>query len=325
MGFDDATLEPTYVLRTGAPGKSAGLDIAGRLGMPADLIERARAAMTHQERDISRFLGELHERIDQVAEKERELTREREALAARERAVAKEWEQREAAKLREMEQRCDQAVAAFEAQAQETIEAIAKSAEGGQQRKAAEQAMRKVARTRREFKEEVQATVLAAPGTKPAQATRLRLEEGARLRIKGLREPVRVLRKLSDDRVEVQAGLMKMQIGIDDVEEVLPAGGETSRLPQGVSYQPSGPAWDVTYREINVIGKRAEEACDEVDKFLDTASMASVDRVRIVHGHGMGILRKAIADLLAANPHVAQFYAASPAEGGTGATVVELK
>jgi DNA mismatch repair protein MutS2 len=327
MGFDDATLEPTYVLRTGAPGKSAGLEIAGRLGMPAELIERARLAMTHQERDISRFLGELHERIDRAAENERDVEREREALAARERSLAKEWEQREAAKFREMEQRCDKAVAAFEAQARETIEQIARVAEGGAQRKAADQAMRKVARTRREFKEEVQNTVLAVPGAaKPAQAVPPRLEEGARVRLLGVREPARVLRKLSDDRIEVQAGLMKMQIGVEDVEEVLPAGAaEKSRLPQGVSYEPSGPAWNVTYREINVIGKRAEEACDEVDKFLDTAALASVDRVRIVHGHGMGILRKAIADLLAANPHVAQFYAASQAEGGTGATVVELK
>ena len=327
MGFDDATLEPTYVLRTGAPGKSAGLEIAGRLGMPRELIDRARTAMTHQERDISRFLGELHERIDRAAEGARELERQREALAARERTLAKEWEQRETAKLREMEQRCDVAVAAFEDQARETIEGIAKMAEGAGQRKAAEQAMRKVARTRREFKEEVQSTVLAAPGaTKPAnQVPVLRIEEGARVRLNGVREPARVLRKLSDDRIEVQAGLMKMQIGIEDVEEVLPAAGEASRLQQGVSYQPSGPAWNVTYKEINVIGKRAEEACDEVDKFLDTAAMASVDRVRIVHGHGMGILRKAIADLLAANPHVAQFHPASQSEGGTGATVVELK
>jgi DNA mismatch repair protein MutS2 len=328
MGFDDATLEPTYVLRTGAPGKSAGLEIAGRLGMPPELIERARSAMTHQERDISRFLGELHERIDRVAGKEREVEGEREALAARERSLAKEWEQREAAKFREVEQRCDKALAAFEAQARETIEGIARVAEGGAQRKAADQAMRKVARARREFKEEVQSTVLVAPGaTNSAQAPALRLEEGVRVRLRGVREPARVLRKLSGDRIEVQAGLMKMQIGVEDVEEVLPesTAAEKSRLPQGVSYEPAGPAWNVTYREINVIGKRAEEACDEVDKFLDTAAMASVDRVRIVHGHGMGILRKAIADLLAVNPHVAQFYAAPQAEGGTGATVVELK
>ena len=324
MGFDDATLEPTYVMRTGAPGKSAGLEVAGRLGLPPELIERARSAMSHQERDISRFLAELHDRIDRVAESERDLERQKEALAARERSLAKQWEQREADKLREMEERCNRAIAAFEAQARETI---ARIAEAGEQRKAADQALRKVARTRREFQEEVQATVLSAPDpAKPAaQLPRPRLEEGARVRLHGVREPARVLRKLSDDRIEVQAGLMKMQVAIDDVEEVLPAAQEKSRLPAGVSYQPSGPAWNVTYREINVIGKRAEEACEEVDKFLDSAAMASVDRVRIVHGHGMGILRKAIADLLTGNPHVAEFHPASQSEGGTGATIVELK
>jgi len=325
MGFDERTLEPTYVMRTGAPGKSAGLEIAGRLGLPVELIERARQAMTHQERDISRFVGELHDRLDRMSEGEQELDRRKEALSARERSLTKHWEQKEAEKLREMEQRCQTAIAAFEAQARETIEKIAES---GEQRKAADQAMRKVARARREFQEQVQATVLSAPdAAKPAAAPPpcARLEEGARVRLYGVREPARVLRKLSEDRIEVQAGLMKMQVAIDDVEEVLPSSGESSKLPSGVSYQPSGPAWNVTYREINVIGKRAEEACDEVDKFLDSAAMASVDRVRIVHGHGMGILRKAIADLLAANPHVAEFHPAPQSEGGTGATVVELK
>jgi DNA mismatch repair protein MutS2 len=74
-----------------------------------------------------------------------------------------------------------------------------------------------------------------------------------------------------------------------------------------------------------VIGQRAEAAIDQVDKMLDSAALAQVERVRIVHGHGMGILRKAIADLLKQNPHVEKFYAAPPEEGGTGATIVELK
>ena len=86
-----------------------------------------------------------------------------------------------------------------------------------------------------------------------------------------------------------------------------------------------GPEFAVSVREINLIGHRAEEACESVDKFLDTAALAQAERVRIVHGHGMGILRKAIAELLARNPHVAKFYAARPEEGGTGATIVELK
>jgi DNA mismatch repair protein MutS2 len=79
------------------------------------------------------------------------------------------------------------------------------------------------------------------------------------------------------------------------------------------------------YQEINVIGQRAEEARDHVDEFLDRAVMATASRVRIVHGHGMGILKKVIAELLSRHPHVARFYPASQHEGGAGATIVELR
>ena len=81
----------------------------------------------------------------------------------------------------------------------------------------------------------------------------------------------------------------------------------------------------MSYREINLLGQRAEEACDNVDKFLDSAALAEVDRVRIVHGHGFGVLKKAVSELLSSNPHVARFYPAPPEQGGTGATIVELK
>ena len=77
--------------------------------------------------------------------------------------------------------------------------------------------------------------------------------------------------------------------------------------------------------ELNVIGKTMNEASDEADKFLDAAFMNNHDRVRIVHGMGMGALKKAIAILLHEHPHVAKFYPAAPSEGGNGATVVELR
>ena len=87
----------------------------------------------------------------------------------------------------------------------------------------------------------------------------------------------------------------------------------------------AGPAWDGGYREINVIGKRAEEAINEVDRFVDNAAMAQVQRIRIVHGHGMGVLKRAVADLLKKCPHVEKFYEATQGEGGAGATIVELR
>src|SRR5205085_6583742 len=120
-------------------------------------------------------------------------------------------------------------------------------------------------------------------------------------------------------------GFMKMQISVDDVTEVLPQAAESSgKLPKNVTYKPA-PELTPVYQEINVIGQRAEEARDAVDEFLDRAVMATASRVRIVHGHGMGILKKAIADLLSRHPHVAKFYPAPQQEGGAGATIVELR
>jgi DNA mismatch repair protein MutS2 len=319
MGFNEKTLEPTYVLQLGAPGKSAGLDIASRLGLSEDLIGRARQRMSTSERDIAVFLNELHQRLRRTAVEEQDLREQRQALEAREHTLGKEFEQREAAKFEELDERLRAALAGFEAQSQELIQKVLAGAE---QRKAAEHAERRIAKTKREFEEKARVAVFGE-----AQAPEQRvaaIAEGDRVRLKGVREPARVRRKLSAGLIEVEAGLMRMQVTTDDVEEVLPAAPETTRLPKNVSYE-AGPRWDVSYREINVIGKRAEEARAEVDKFLDSASMASVDRVRIVHGHGMGILRRVIGELLATNPHVGKYYPATPAEGGTGATVVELK
>lgn len=320
MGFDEQTLEPTYVLRTGAPGKSAGLDIASRLGLEPQIIERARGVMSTSDRDIQRFLGELHDRLDRVTVLENELRDQQQRLAAREQSMEKEWERKGSAKIRELEQRSAALAERFEQQARDTIDEITRNVE---QRKAAENAMRKVARTRREFLE--QAETLTQEG-RPAEqrAKKLPIEEGSRVRLKGVRQPARVRRKLSDDLLEVEAGFMKMQVSVDDVEEVLPPDGGGARLPKGITYD-QGTRWDTSYREINVIGKRAEEAVGEVDKFMDSAALAQVDRVRIVHGHGMGVLKKAIADLLSRNPHVQKFYPATQSEGGNGATIVELK
>jgi DNA mismatch repair protein MutS2 len=320
MGFDEATLEPTFVLRLGAPGKSAGLDIATRLGMPQRLIERARSAMSTTERDIAHFLNELHQGVERNAALEMELRQKVAAATAKEQSLAVEWERRESAKLREVDRKFEELTAKFEVQARQTIENIEQS---GVQKKAAEQALRKVAKTKREFQEDMESQVLSTANPDAPPPRRLELREGSRVLLRGISQPARVRRLLDEDTIEVDAGLMKMKVSRADVREVLPDAPEAG-LPKGVSYKP-GPRWDVPYQEINVIGKRAEEAMDEVEKFLDHAAMASVERVRIVHGHGMGILKRAVADLLSKSPHVQKFYQASQGEGGAGATVAELK
>ena len=217
MGFDEETLQPTYILRLGAPGKSAGLDIASRLGLPPRIIDRARAAMSSTERDIARFLSELHARVESTAALEAELKRRIEETERREARLQRDYEQKEAAKVRELEQRNEKLIADFEANARTTIESIAQT---GESRKASEQSLRKVAKARREFRESFEGVRREAAPTVPAGP---RLEEGARVRLKGVRSPARVRRFIDDEHIEVEAGFMKMQVSREDIEEVLPA------------------------------------------------------------------------------------------------------
>jgi len=309
MGFDEATLQPTYVLRLGAPGKSAGLDIASRLGLDPALIETARGRMAASDRDVSRFLGEMHQKLEQLETERVELAARSQAVAAREQALEQTWERKYTAKLREVEDRAAQLSIEFERRAQETIEDLS------------QKARTKIAKTKREFQEQV-ASLAPAPAAGVSTA-RLKLEVGAQVRLKGIRQPATVRRILDTGEVEVDAGYLKMRISAADIEEVI-SKVPTQTRGQSITFH-QGPEFATSIREINLIGQRAEEACERVDKFLDTAALGQAELVRIVHGHGMGILRKAIAELLTHNPHVAKFYAARPEEGGTGATIVELK
>jgi DNA mismatch repair protein MutS2 len=279
--------------------------------------------MSDRERDVTRFLSELHRRVEETRALEDSLRQRQADLEKQQKDLAREWEKRESAKLKELERRVDAALARFEEHGQE---AIAKIAQSGERRKAEQEAQRRVSKAKRELREDFAATVLETQDeSRRGDLRPLKIEEGTRVRLRDVREPARVRRKLAGDRIEVEAGFMKMQVSIGDVIEVLPEKPAPSgKLPPGVSYRPA-PELAPVYQEINVIGQHAEEARDLVDEFLDRAVMATASRVRIVHGHGMGILRKTIHEMLAKHPHVARFYPAPQQEGGAGATIVELR
>ncbi len=319
MGFDDATLAPTYELRVGVPGKSAGLDIATRLEMPPEVLAHARAVLPRMQSDFEKLLNELHHQIEENTRRARELEEATAALKKRQAALEADAVKREQQRQREWERKSEAIVADFEARAQAMMEQVSHSAES---RKAAEQAQRLVAKTRREFREEAAEAIAKDATIVPATVA---IEEGTRVRLRDIREVATVRRILKNGLLEVEAGFLKIQVPRSDVLEVVEGKSkEGNRLPSNVRLD-AGPRWDTSYREINVIGQRAEEALEQVDKFLDSAAMASVNRVRIIHGHGMGVLKRAVGEFLKTNPHVSRSYPAPPAEGGAGATVVELR
>jgi DNA mismatch repair protein MutS2 len=321
MGFDEQTLEPTYQLQVGLPGKSAGLDIAARLGMPEDIMKRARASLSTQEIELSTLIASLHKRLEETQRLQTSLEQERAGLVVREKQMAQDSERKEATKLRDLEGRFDEMQRRWQERGDEIMARIAETAE---RRKAVDEAHRQTAWASREMREDWEKIVPQSGA--PALARKLNIQEGMRVRLKGIREPGRVRRSLGDGRFEVEAGFMKMRVAADDVEEVLPdiAGPSSSKLPKNVRYQ-AGPQLSPSVQEINVIGEREAEAVERVERFLDSAVMATAARVRIVHGHGMGILKRAINELLKNSPHVEKFYPASQNEGGAGATIAELK
>jgi DNA mismatch repair protein MutS2 len=320
MGFDESTLQPTYELRIGMPGKSAGLDIATRLALPEHILLHARSVLPRLQADFQELLSELQRQVDENARATREKDAAAGELRKRQTELEAEALKRETQRQREWSRKSDAVVADFEARAQMMMQQLSEHTE---QRKALEQAQRLVAKTRREFREEAaEAMTPAIPAARVAEAPAI--EEGSRVRLKDVREVATVRRILKNGMLEVEAGFLKMQVPREDVAEVVTSKGEERRSLKNIRVE-TGPRWDTSYRELNIIGRRAEEAVDEVDKFLDSAALASVNRVRIVHGHGMGVLKRAVGDLLGKNPHVSRFYPATQAEGGTGATIVELR
>jgi DNA mismatch repair protein MutS2 len=138
-----------------------------------------------------------------------------------------------------------------------------------------------------------------------------------------------VQRRIDEHIFEVEVGAMKMRVPREDIAEVLSRAGENplqaARSRKGVSVQMTSETEQASASEINVIGENVEEATRRVEKFVDRAFLAGLPRVRIVHGSGMGILRKALRQYLQTHPHVTSVAEPPQSEGGAGATVVELR
>ena len=330
VGFDEATLQPTYELHVGVPGASAGINIAQRLGLNPEIISASRARLTTQTQDVARFLDRLHAELRE-AEAERTRLRSREAELELEKSqLAAEGKREQQLKIREMEKKLDSLFKDFEYHARETVNALQDRAAS---QKLSKDAERRISKMRREFREQFDSTVVAHStgadqGDPNAQPQIVKhVSEGDTVKLKSVGRPGRVLRRLDDSHFEVEIGAMKMKIARDDIADVLVRASDSpvkAARAHGVSVslQSEGAA---VPSEINVIGRNVDEATAEVEKFLDRAFLAGLPRVRVVHGSGMGILRKALRQFLQKHPHVVSVAEPPQNEGGGGATVVELR
>jgi DNA mismatch repair protein MutS2 len=309
------TLEPTYRVTLGLPGRSYALTIASRLGLAPDIIGQARAALSPEEQTTDSLLRELQEErrvIDTLRrEAEAALVQAKQQQAEAEARLAS-VETSKAGLVEEARQELQGRIGDLLARLQQAAQRL----DQPESREALQEARTQLLEARRQ---------LSSPRWQPIEVRRApwqgRLSGGDRVFIRGIPRPVEVITPPDKEgQVEVLLGTMRAKIPVHQLER--PAEGHTPAAQQGVFFR--RPVGHQAATEIDLRGLRAEEAVGRVDGLLNDAALDGLTSVRIIHGKGTGILRRVVREFLAGHPLVA---AAGPAEGSSddGVTVVELK
>jgi DNA mismatch repair protein MutS2 len=331
--FDEENLRPTYRLLTGVPGVSSGIEIASRLGLPARVVERARAGLSPETREARELISYLHRSRDEMDQLRQQAREELRQLESERRALQTDWVERQRRRIAELEKQ----FAATTKRLETEVERLTAEIKDRKFRAQAEKlGARRMAKIESDARGEADAAVLdtlSASQTDlgamievPTPVEPERLADGMRVRIRGMKEPVVLLRR-DGKSAEIQAGPMRMKIpmadilGIETHEAVRAAG----TAPQRTVTVHSTPAEEPSADEINVIGNTVEEASRRVDKFIDAAVLNGLPRVRIIHGHGTGALRRGLAEFLATHPLVAGFHFETQDRGGAAITIADLK
>src|SRR6266568_386276 len=313
MEFNEITLEPTYRLIHGLAGASSGLKIAERLQLPGPVLAKAAGLLDMADAEAAHYVEERRRRVSDLEGEKVRLESQRRDFEV--------WKQKELEQIRtqhkdeiaRVETKLERIVRDMSDRASKELESVRDDSVKKYQKKLANvkaQATREIGRE----KEKIQPIISPepSPSVPPINA-------GQVVRVVSLAVTGTVI-SIRADEAEVLVGSIKLRRPLADLEVIQKA---AKRLPPGVHLSVLSKQLDKN--EINLVGRRVDEAVDMVDKFLDDAFLAQMNPIRIVHGTGTGALRHAIAELLSGHPHVDRFEDAPHSEGGRGVTVVRLR
>ena len=325
--FDPTTLSPTYRLLVGLPGRSNALEIAARLGVPRVILDRARAGLDpaaveagqlldqiQQERQVAQEARERAERERQVAADTR--TRLERELAGQQRERQKVWQEAEDAS-RQLLVELKSEIAALEEEARRSR---------ADRAPVADLAARAQALTPITVPAEVRAArpVSALPAEEvPTPAAALAV--GTEVMVPSLGAPGTITR-LGGDEAEVDVRGMRVRLSRAELAAARPLSGRerAEARREGETKVVLAHRDQQLPLQLDLRGQRRDEAAQELDRYLNEASLAGLKSVRIVHGKGSGAVRQAVHELLDSHPLVRRYGTAPREAGGEGATEVEL-
>jgi DNA mismatch repair protein MutS2 len=339
FGFDPKTFAPTYRLNYGSPGSSLAFEIASRLGLPASIIDRARAHRSEKETLLAEHLAKVERDMQLLEHDRRHVARERQTLTEatarlrsreedlknREEVMRKRLDQKIDERLREARREIDAVVGRLKArtetmatQAERAATQLIPTGETGGARADARTALDAIEDRLRRSAAAVAGGGVAAPAA-PAEPSRPAVA-GDRVVVGGMGLEG-VVQSVSGRDAEIDVRGKRLRARVSDLRVI----GVASKQPATVRVNVDLAPRDGLLSELNLVGSNVDDALVRAEKFLDDASISEQRSVRLIHGYGTGQLRRALAEWLKTHPFVANFGPAPNDKGGGGVTIVEKK
>ncbi|HEU5254466.1 MAG TPA: endonuclease MutS2 [Vicinamibacterales bacterium] len=324
FGFDPDSFAPTYRLVYGSPGRSLAIEIAARLGVPPPVIAAARENLSEEQKQLADHLARVDKELRAIEQQRRELSNQRAALAESEKKLRGREvsvREREETFRRRLDTKIDDQLREARREIDKVIEELRNRAprlvNTGETGAARSDARASIDQIVGRIGTKTEGPPKAAPYLTEEPAGPI--EAGSRVVVGGLGlEGTVVELRGSDAEIDVRGKRMRAK-----VRDLRALGGTpaSARVNVNVDLQPR----EGSLSDLNVIGQTVDEAIARLEKFLDESTLTDQRTIRIVHGHGTGQLRRAIAAFLKNHPLVAHYELAPQKEGGGGATIVELK
>jgi len=315
MEFDVATGQPTYRMVTGIPGRSRAIDIAQMIGLPASVIAAARERLGDRYGETDTLLATLQKRMSEVLAQQDEIARLRTSVEDERRAMAEKTAQLEKERARlgtsyrdELERLRDDVTRQL-ANEIKNLRDMDRNARASVDAKQVVNTLTKPVDRAMEFI--------------PAEQREIRVGDKAEHR------KFKVTGKIvsvDGNKAVIDVNGRKMTVDVRDlVERQAPSPVDKKGRQTRASVAPPQDITPVIAAELNLIGQRVDDALEESDKFLDRALLEGKQAVRIIHGFGTGVLRKAVREHLRKHPAVKSWRPGGENEGGDGATVAVLE
>lgn len=319
MEFDGDTLQPTYQLLLGVPGRSNAFDISKRLGLPSIIIDQARGLLSEEDQDLNAMISDLEQKRRRAQRDADKMRHQLELSTQLLEDLQKETEQFKANKARLLEEAKERANSLIE-QSKDDADKILSEIRELQLRskqstvKEHEMIEKKTALTDLKHEQALKKNkVLRKEKAKKA------LQVGQSVEVLSFGQRGTLVEKVSDEEWVVQMGIIKMKIAIEDLAPI----AETQEAKQQVIVK-SARSSHVS-SELDLRGKRYEEAMKDLDLYIDAAILANYPRVTIIHGRGTGAIQQGVHKTLRSHRSVASFEFAPMNTGGNGATIVTFK